>query len=288
MSRRKIPLPPPFVVFVSAGFVPSEPDLDPNTQRDRSEFLRAIRDVAPKVLQSLWENVLPAYRKVRSRGGGLRNWSFLVKVKRGPDRDLRDRLDMWSTVNNLSDEWLKNVALSTCEQWDVAIWSHRFDTIPKSAPPGLALEPLDWWEPWKLGFGIFTSPLEDAPVLTLDVDDRWDPLLEHREAFRKRVYEIISGQLYDYLNRVERRAEEKGLRRAKPKSAPEHFKWLAQYVVHRLTPEQIREGLEQSVARKTVDSAIRRTAKRIGLHLPRAEFKPKIERKARRHGARRK
>jgi hypothetical protein len=210
----------------------------------RTVFLQRVAHVAPEVLTSLADAVLPAFRAAWEESQPFVRTHFFLRGRAALDRipdELRGpslptfgaALDAWANRWHLSDAWILDAALSTLRLW--------------TTHPEKLAGPLYWWDPWGAG-----AP--QPTTLTL----HWSPITQEWADFE----EAALKELERYRIKVERWAREQRLKRAPEKRARRdgdaglHFEWLARW--------QVQGWPHLSSA---VEKAVKETAALIGLTL---------------------
>jgi hypothetical protein len=221
-------------------FDPRDADAEP-VRVGRIVFLSRIERVAPEVLRTLHDEVLPVYRAERAREAPN-------GVADSPG--LADTLDGWARQWHLTDDWLMQDALHTMDWW-------------VRAPQSTAR--LQWHPD---GWG---SMVHEPEPLTLS----WQPTLIRWDEFERHAREAMSR----YRAEVDAWARERGLERAPEKNAPRrsrdpgaHFEWLIRYQVQGWTHAKIAQHYARAYdaakrSSPTVSRALHETAALIGLTL---------------------
>jgi hypothetical protein len=244
---------------------PDDPESLP-VQHCRLAFLARIESVAPEVLQSLHDDVLPAY-VAWAAATPDRNfrWSTiqgfastlnsrppevvthaLAQLGGADPRPLVGAMQAWASRYNLLDEWMVDDALETVRRWAM-------------------------YPPSRLQWGADGWPViePDFPSLTLT----WEAGSMTWAAFERYAHEALRR----YRTEVNAVAAGYGLPRSPEMNAPRrtndpglHFEWLVRYQVQGWTHEAIAKHYRRSwdpVKRTSpsVASALRKTAKLIGL-----------------------
>jgi hypothetical protein len=75
-------------------------------------------------------------------------------------------------------------------------------------------------------------------VYPIDVQG-WDPVRESQEAGVERMTREARSQIEEYVNLQKKNLEREGWKRAKRMPKPQHFKWLVQWHISRMTYSQI-------------------------------------------------
>lgn len=237
---------------------PSEGDQATTVQHARLVFLSRIERVAPDVLTTLRDGVLPQFSSWRV--AGAEPWYFMAACARWPSLHAMPQseplaaftaaLEAWAARWRLTDEWLKDDALSTLRTW------HEF-------PQTLTYKPLHFHS---TGWGGAVLELDMPPCLP------FEPTMETWDAFAARVEEWTRQNRQS----AQRLAKDHGLEAGPEKRGKDpalHFEWLVRYQCQGWTHERIATEYEAPSspdglrARSTVTKALKETAKLIGLTL---------------------
>src|SRR5215472_9351195 len=106
-----------------ARYISFTDSYQPDLSRYRLQFLRALRETTPEVLESLRDQVLPVFVSPSLISVVS---SFLAWIHSEPDaREVSDtekalfktKLDAWAAKHNLGDKWLLETASLTLETW---------------------------------------------------------------------------------------------------------------------------------------------------------------------------
>lgn len=216
-------------------------------EESRHRFLLATQKVAPEVLETLRDRVLPVYSAY--------------------DReDFLYALDEWAKKYNLNCSWVKKYAENTVRRW------HKVPTHLK-------------YLRWALELAYFSSePLTINLNLNFSCScPGWDPLNEKRKEARKRIEnyaikvlrENLKPDLEAYLNEMEQQSKATGaktpqLKRARSEDSLLHYKWLALYKIKGQTYEEITAEWQKENDEfdfSTIYRGIRSAAERIELPL---------------------
>lgn len=259
----------------TAGYYYPEADGNVLAWSLRRQFLDTVRQIAPQVLVTLRDEVLPTYREAqplvlnatprrtlrvhgRRRGRRVNLFDSVLRSHWGPtialsDRDfashtasLRDALIRWVDHFGLSAEWTLKVALATLRSW--------------SRHPE-ALEQLAW-EHRRISWDAAVTGEEATFVFR---HRYWDPASETWSDFWQEICAAFNEYGAFYRKKVEAIAESKGFRRAPQKRAQEHFEWLARYQMKRESLEDISSSVP--ITRQAVSRAINELAGLIELPL---------------------
>ena len=120
-------------------------DSETDPTRYRRLFLRAVQLATPAVLKTLHDDLLPLYAGRSLFWAGSTRLGFVKGALKAPAAELdafRSQLKRWASRFNLNEEWIREVAVLTLEQWktstEVPIALNWAD-LP-FAPPPLPLE----------------------------------------------------------------------------------------------------------------------------------------------------
>lgn len=229
-----------------------EPEYDTPRLWGRVEFVRRAAEIEPKLLESLVDDVFPfesgederglkrAFAAWRERWCLLDDWIVpfvaYVSPRRYDDDDIRRYVrppeDRAAMLREVKRTWGSVVV--------------RYP--PRSEPASPTM-----WFPSQL-FKFQYSP--------------WMPTMEWRSNYTAFVKHSFERALNEYLDDIERRAEAAGLKRTPEKRARSgdatlHYEWLARWQVQGWSYAAISKHYR--VSKKTVETAIPKTAEEIGL-----------------------
>jgi hypothetical protein len=237
---------------------PDDPESQP-VQHCRLIFLARIESVAPEVLQSLHDDVLPAYAAwAEGAPPHYRHWTTVCGFADRLRELTADRISDALALLGAPDPRPVVVALRT--------WGERFGLLDNWIMDD-ALSTLHWWAmypPKRLewhadGWGTMVP---EFPPLTLS----WEPTFTTWAEFERHAHR----ELRRYRAEVEAVADGYGLRPAPTKrgDVTRHFDWLVHYQVNGSSYAQI--AVEYDVGDfTTVQKALHGTATTIGLTLRR-------------------
>lgn len=257
----------------------------------RRVFLLAVLRVAPQTVDSLAQDVLPAYSPEFSAyqegtrtfvcfadgvlryvvGSGVQNLAARLAARSGlwvPSLSAGDDADKalapfaaalagWAGRWHLRDDWILNVALTT------------LDSLSRVERPCAS---------WRfvasiLRYPHYGGPMPAAPALTLDP---WLPTTETYAAYRTRALSECARQLDEYLFCVDEHYDEAGFKLTPEYRALEHHaEWLVRYqVLEEEWPDiaatatrELADGRRAPVTDQAVRDAVKKTADLLGLTL---------------------
>ena len=233
--------------------------------------------VEPCVLQSLKEEIFPLYREA------MRHERLFILDHPGGHYTRHDVQEWkavesgligWSNQWHLNFEWITEAVLWLVHAWNEDVNEGR---EPRST--------------WALPARVYTTTQEADltfrhPGWLVGQDDRDEAAAAIREAFQT--------ELIAYLDRLEKVAKERGYRQAHPSRAKpgdartggrdRHYIWLAMWQLGLASQAAIARA--SRVNRSTVERALRRVAKEVGI-TRRSEKASRVERpRTRRRGPR--
>jgi hypothetical protein len=218
----------------------------------RLTFLRAVGVVAPRAVEALRADVMPAYRAAWEESPPFvqghfwpRGWTGLARIPdelRGPEMPaLLDALSEWGATHNMNEPWLLDAALNHL-RYELALG----ETLPLGAAGGT----VAYWEP---------APDTQPP--------------EYRPQQQTRAEYLADIQTYmDDAEAVYARA---GWHPAEPPGEiMKQLLWLARHQVLGMTYKEVMEAASADDAsgdtmpdRSTVRRHIQRAAEAVGLTL---------------------
>jgi hypothetical protein len=272
----------------SAPYNSSDTDRDPFTSQLRQEFFVAIKNVAPEMLVSLRDAVLPEFREyLKQFTQHDRNSSEIWHVNHqflekkwtrltSKQLPIPDPLKTWCKNLNLDYDWFYDRCLSTLKMWDLdavdeegdAWGAKNLDLPPIVTPLG--------------GFSTLNEErdLHQELLESLNVRNLWfNSHLESADEWLERVKKAVGN----FKPIVEVRLGEKGIERP-PSVTYRDLEWLARWLLKGETDQQIADSytkiFKRPVKRKqkkdvdkidgdSIGSARRAVAKRLGIKLPR-------------------
>jgi hypothetical protein len=218
----------------------------------RLTFLRAVGLVAPRAVEALRNDVMPAYRAAREESPPFaqghfwpRGWVALSRIPdgmHGPELPtFRVALIEWANAHNLNEPWLLDAALNHM-RYELALG----ETLPFGSAGGT----VAYWEP-----APNTRPPEYRP----------------REQTRA---EYLAG-IHTYMDAVETEYKRGGWQPAEPPGEiMKQLLWLARHQVARMTYEEVQGAAsaddpsgETLPDLSTVRRHIQRAAEAVGLKL---------------------
>jgi hypothetical protein len=220
-------------------------------------FFHAIKKIAPEVLSSLAQDVLPVYLKLyrhneKRKQHYLMEWKYLDisqlddRSKAGALLDLRRALYQWSNKFLLKDEWCRDAALQTLNVW--ACSAKRSNTG------------LDWaYKPEG------AKVIADELPFTFEYPE-WDFNTDSWDSYKKRAMEAIKSDLMRYRDRMIRRASDSGRKPFTEKREALHFEMLAGYHIQGWTQGEIAAKYKYKDG-SSIAHIIPKLARRIGLTL---------------------
>ena len=242
-------------------------------------FKQALRKETPEVLESLAEDVLPAYRAItpeiarQSYKPAIRPtvhvvlpassqpidgnqmplfwWSIEAGAGESPEAaELKSKLWKWAERFHLTDEWLLDVAAQTLYSW----------RDPNNKTIG-----ANWGH---LPTQVFGSISVDECKFEI-ADIGWDVEVEPWQTFEARITKQFQSQLREQMLML---AEEQGYEPAPQIRNKKHFDWLAMYQVCGFSPKDVANHFQIETRRalnvqNTVWKAIEEKAAQISLTL---------------------
>lgn len=260
-------------------------------------FFLATETEAPEVRESLRFEVFPLVPRERAYFQLWRNregvydfytdeWVFLEKARAGADGSADPQPNPMLPCILALREWARRFELTSPHLMTVAVevlldWLYDEELRESEAPQdcwGLQLEFLaHGWSALpdgeELKEVVRAGRMNDAlmPFCT-QLTGRWEPRIETRQEFVKRMEERLADDLRQYLTMSEAILETRGFKKVPRKTARHHLTWLVQYRVCELTCEEIADRFaEQNPELRcpptsdAVSKAIRRTAAWIEL-----------------------
>lgn len=230
-------------------------------QYGRLHFLARIEKVAPEVLTTLCDDVLPAFRDAWEEAHPFlrsqfftRGWNALETMPdmmRGPHLPVLLRtLAAWGGKWHLTDPWVLDDALSTLKHW--------------TENPDSCAGQLYWYAPW----GGRSRTLS-VPALSPWVPEQesWDGFTRRVEDWmqRNRAAGDAASQAHGWVRAPEKRAQHSG-------DPFMHHEWLACWQVLERSAAYIASHYDVGKGRRnefgdetTVIKALKATAEQIGL-----------------------
>ncbi len=267
-----------------------DPRIDYSRWSAQKLFLERVSELVPETLDSLRQDVLPAFRRAaeatrpsprppthvgpfgdpsvrRASPIPWRTWAQItidVYAKQPEMSALRDRLSTWSSHWNLTDDWALDSAIRTLRSMEAK--SRRRASVDIDGE--LVLLP-----PWVVA---------GARIVPFTFERRgWIPQKQQWIAYQAETREEFEHQLKKYRDDWASWLEASGPWRPGLKRSPEkrtrggddafrHSDWLVRFQVQGWTHERIAKEYDRAyddAVRKTntVADAIRETAKLIGL-----------------------
>ncbi len=221
----------------------------------RDEFLITVAELAPEVLRSLRDDVLPVFEATNSaelRPRPRPHWLLAF-----PD-ELITTLKAWGDCWHLDEEWIYEQALRLLGTW------HRY-------PHFAAREPLAWRG---LAFAAWEGP-RGLPLVFEHAG--WIPTETSPKAFKEAARDAFESYLRDYLADMEADVKARpDLERTPIKpSLREHLSWLVRYQaleeewsdITATATRELADGRRKPVEQQAVEGAVKKTAKLLGLTL---------------------
>ena len=206
----------------------------------RRFFLEAVK-VAPAVLESLKEELLPLYEEAVDQDR-VATWEG-PPVLTGEDSELERRLVDWSRRYHLNESWILDSALLTLRFFSRGVKTKYF-VVPAQFRSHPEFPPLQFEEP------------------------AWIPDLHTKKQYMTRARSNFEKELQDYVQSIEAKLRALGWKKTPQKRLAkplQHFEWLVQYQCAGWSQGRI--GEEYKAGQKTVSEALKRTADLIGLTL---------------------
>ena len=215
------------------------------TADGRRFFLEALK-VAPAVLESLKEELLPLYEEAVDPGP-VATWEG-PPVLTGEDSELERRLVDWSRRYHLNETWILGSALLTLRLWSRSVKTGCF-AVPVEAG----------------------SRSEFAPFRFERL--AWIPRLVTRKRYTTHAQKAFKKELRAYLESIESEVRalgwkptpQKRLEKALQSRPLQHSEWLVQYQCAGWSESEI--GKHYKAGQRTVSDALTRTSHLIGLTL---------------------
>lgn len=210
---------------------------DPQIQAKQLFAWRGI-EIAPQILESLWEEVFPIY-KLNIKPTETVTWD-------GPLEATADELEIalvkWASRWNLLAFWILNSALQT-----MGLWHRRGHFVEF------------FWTPAAVGVGLTTWKLE-----LID----WDPLQMTRKAWEGMLRSKFEALLEERGDSIDGRAkasfEETPLKYAMKGEDPwRHFDWLIRCRVLGESASQV--GEDYPVKERAIRAAVRKLSSELDL-----------------------
>lgn len=187
-----------------------------------------------------------------------RNFGSYLDMYQPPSAYMADAIKQWLTKWGLASKWIQRSV------WG-ALYARRVEE-----GLGRSAQVEDVWHP-QAAFGMET--LLNTPRFRFEYDG-WQPTKQTRTKFKEMVRKALAQRIEDYLDEVERVAEEAGFRRVQRRRARSsdnpriHIEWL----VRRRVPDpqsgetwSIKKiAREYGVSRETVKEGLERTADQLG------------------------
>ncbi|MEQ2130116.1 hypothetical protein QTP99_09025 [Caldanaerobacter subterraneus KAk] len=249
----------------------------------RTLLLVLIKEKVPEVLESLYNDVYPEYKRLRDEIeeakvdsdkwkkrykqygdrvmiarnekeiiDSVKNWDDIGEGFFYPDLvPLKEKLEKWAMQYNIRYKWIFEKALYTLDKW------YRFPTLEKR-------------KEWSFG-GIAFWNIQ-LPYFEFTEKFTWDILFETEGKFKERVRGKFEECLERYVEECKKIAEEKGLKKAKIKRRRSsgdptlHFKWFIDYRILRKDFGEIAEEFQNQDPEGEIEiseDAIRKAIKEI-------------------------
>lgn len=210
----------------------------------RKAFFYSVETHAPEVLKTLKEMILPHYHKVVTEQDIILTatfnpddicWKHLKGVSKKDHPylfDLKSIINQWSDKYNVSEEWIKDMALKTLAYWE-------------KSPPMYGK--LSWYDE-VLTFSV-TNPIpKEHRISSFDFNFQikgYNPFLESWKSAEKRIVSKVKYTLKTEYKKerealAEKIANELGFVRVKNKRQLEkHIRWLIEYQIHKKSSGKI-------------------------------------------------
>ncbi|HBT48963.1 MAG: hypothetical protein XD49_1895 [Caldanaerobacter subterraneus] len=249
----------------------------------RTLLLDLIKEKVPEVLESLYNDVYPEYKRLRNeieeaktssdkwrerykRYGdrviiawnekqirdSVKNWDDIGVDFFYPDLvPLKEKLEKWAMQYNIRYNWIFEKALDTLDKW------YQFPTLKKR-------------KEWSYGGIAFWSI--QLPYFEFTEKFTWDIFFETEGNFKERVREKFEECLERYVEECKKIAKEKGLKKAKIKRRRSsndptlHFKWFIDYRILGKDFGEIAEEFQNQDPQGKVEiseDAIRKSVKEV-------------------------
>lgn len=219
----------------------------------RSDFLHAVSDVAPEVLETLADRPYKAVCDLWSTRAESRVAEEFFDHDRWEDvrlttdslrpllLPLKVSIVEWGERFDLTEHWIYDVALSTLKMWaeDSSEYEGRR---------------------WRLGgAGGGSAFSKGERRFTFD----YDPLFEEYGAAKVR----LQAEFRQFADGLHEKSVERGLNRTRDITSVEHLTWLVEYQVKGCSMYRVRKELAADRSQQAVSSGIRSAAERVGLRL---------------------
>jgi len=165
----------------------------------------------------------------------------------GPQDELAVAIKAWARRHRLLKDdrvprWILRTAQMTLKLWTISPASSGWNHAPSS------------------GWSVLT--VEDTSI---SIKTSWDPEFETREDATARIHADLNAQ----VDQIAEKAASMGAKTTTEKRRPEHFGWVARYVINGEAPESISaSGRPYNATVGSVKQALRETATLLGLTLP--------------------
>ncbi len=183
--------------------------------RPRYLFLQAVARCEPRVLSDLAEEPLHRYERYAEE----HDTNAIGTVRRDPAdwwpelAPVRDSLVTWARIYRLDTPWCLHSALMTLNGW------HR----DPSKQGSWVLLPT----------AILSSFTGDKVRFSFIKENTYNPLTDRRSEREQAILAEIAQGLAAHFDRLEEMAKGQGLVETPEKRNPEHYDWLALFVVKR-------------------------------------------------------
>jgi hypothetical protein len=244
------------------------------------QFLLAVAEASPKVLESLRDGAVPIYRQLcddltnandlaldTARGIVYQpNPALLANLdllSQHPSAcKLKETIEEWGAAHNLSEQWILDIALQT-----IASWDDRFNR-----------NPLRWGR--RCDADQLANPREAVSRFEFQIEENWWPHKVSARAFKARMIAQLNESIDAFLDHSVGDLERRGWRPMPDVRLENQFTWLALFQVETLSPRQIADRVPYRVLENTIMKAIPQTASLIGLTLRPSKKgrKPKLQR----------
>lgn len=259
-------------------------DLEPadkriSTAKNRNLFLSAIEKISPELIENLYSQVFPVYKKAREKGWNPVEFEEIEFDAWGPDVD-----DRFIARRNL-----KAALLEWAERWNIK-WAKEnvlADWIFDQALGTLYLWAIGYKN--KRGWGIYQGWSACFPIwvneqLFVFRHNGWPIDVKPWETFEKEIRAAFEKQLKEYRERLVRLAKTRGWSAEtpeirKPESYIRRFEWLVLYQIKGWKIDSIIDHYSQDRDEPydydTVRKQINDAAKLVGLKLVNKQGRPR-------------
>ena len=260
---RHMRAPPAFIATADRAVIQGgEPGSDPSLP-GRSRFLMAVEREAPEVLDTLLEQVFPAYRRAlrHERRFILNHPGEIYPQAETPEWQEAERtLLRWAGSHSLDTAWVHQAAL-----WTMLSWDDDHGRLGRSPEPR--------WR-WPGRIYIDTS----VAVFRFQHEEGWLLGLETKDEAAEKIRRSFEKELRLYLDHVAALAKEagypeprqrRGIRgRVQTPDHDRHYRWLTLWQVCGQSKRDIAKAA--AVSQRAVSIALRSTAEEITLPLRRS------------------